>query len=450
MGERSPNILLIVIDCLRADRTFGPARTAKIPTLSRLAAEGTLFTHLITANSMTIPCMTTTFTGMYPVAHGVRAMQGFRVHDDIPLLAEQLQACGYHTYAEVCNPLSPYYRLDRGFSVYNLRRGVEESLLGKWGDDFLARMARGEYAEPWFLYLHLWEVHQPRQVLPRFDRPEFGATSYDRAISTLDARLGELMAVLPANTTVLVTGDHGEKIPENVMEARIERWKRPFTRVNRFKNPLARQARRLIVRGRKLWYAAIRRLHRAGLVESPLITVTGHGYHVYDSLVRVPLIIYGHSKLAAGKVIETPVRQIDLMPTILELAGISAVPETVEGESVLPLIHGHVRPDVPVFIETCQNTREPSGFAGVRTRRWKYAAHVHDPSVPEELYDLTADPEERHNVATQYPEQTAEFRALLQQHFQRQPYTGVRLDEELSAEELARLSRRLENLGYIE
>ncbi|HMT22255.1 MAG TPA: sulfatase-like hydrolase/transferase, partial [Promineifilum sp.] len=125
MPSTRPNILLIVIDCLRADRAFDPDRTARTPGMQALAERGTLFTHLITANSMTIPCMTTMFSGMYPAHHGVRAMGGARVSDSVPLLAELLREHGYHTYAEATGPLSEFYRLNRGFDHYEFRDGVK-------------------------------------------------------------------------------------------------------------------------------------------------------------------------------------------------------------------------------------------------------------------------------------------------------------------------------------
>ena len=114
--ERRPNILYIVVDCLRADRAFDPTRTAQTPNLDRLRQGGTLFSHLITANSLTIPCMTTTFSGMYPRHHGVRAMKSARIADGYKLLAEVLYDHGYHTYAEATGPLNPFFRLNRGFA----------------------------------------------------------------------------------------------------------------------------------------------------------------------------------------------------------------------------------------------------------------------------------------------------------------------------------------------
>ena len=150
MPVTRPNILLVVIDCLRADRVFDSDRSAQTPGLNALAERGVLFTHLISANSMTIPCMTTMFSGMYPAHHGVRSMVGARVADHVPLLAELLRQNGYHTYAEATGPLSPYYRLDRGFDQYELRDGVKSPLLGDWGDKLIARFRDGHLREPWF------------------------------------------------------------------------------------------------------------------------------------------------------------------------------------------------------------------------------------------------------------------------------------------------------------
>ena len=451
MVSEQPNILFVVVDCLRSDRTFGPNRSAQIPNLQSLADNGALFTHLITVNSVTIPCMTSVFSGMYPHSHGVRAMKGFRVSDEIPLLAKILRDNGYHTYAEVTEPLGTHLHLDRGFQSYHVRNGILSSFLGQWGDEFIARFQKRLLTPPWFMYLHLWEVHQPRQVLPAFSSPQYGATNYDRAISTLDARLGQLVAALDENTVVIVTGDHGEKIPENVVEAQIERWKRPLSRIVSSKTKVAKTVRRLKTQVRKSWYRSVRTLHHMGLIESPLATVTGHGYHVYESLIRVPLVIKGLPGSQPGRRISTPIRQIDLMPTILSIAGLrEQIPQSVEGRDVMPLIQGESLPSLPIFIETCQNTQEPSDFYGVRTDDWKYAVHISDDSVPEELYNLEADPDETNNLAATHPQKTGEMRTLLQQHLQRKTRLGVRLVEELTPEELSKLSKRLENLGYIE
>lgn len=452
MPATRPNILLIVVDCLRSDRTFGPDRSAVTPNLQALADEGTLFSSLITANSMTIPCMTTMFSGMYPHNHGVRAMVGARVSDDIPLLAELLRDGGYNTYGEATGPLSPFYRLNRGFDEYETRDGVKSSLLNEWGDEFIGRFRDGAFEEPWFVYVHLWGVHRPRQVLPQYNTPEYGQTQYDRAISSYDARLGELFATIDRNNTVImVTGDHGEKIPETALENRVEFLKKSLSGSGQQNSVWTKRRRKAIAAIREKWFSTTKTLHRAGILESPLASVTGHGYHVYDSLVRVPLVISGYAPAPAGGVIEQQVRQVDIMPTILEMAGLAELqPAAVDGRSLTGMMTGESYSNEPAYIETCQNSREPSSFYGVRAGGWKYAFDAADHSVPEELYDLSADPGETNNLATNNPQKAAEMRTLLVQHLQQQSEGGVALTDDLSEDEMAGLADHLKKLGYVE
>lgn len=454
MPAERPNILLVVIDCLRADRTFDADRTAKTPNLQALAAGGTLFTHLITANSMTIPCMTTMFSGMYPRNHGVRAMVGARVAGDVPLLAEILRANGYHTYAEATGPLSPFYHLDRGFEQYEFRDGVKSPMLGQWGDDLIARFRDGAFAEPWFTYLHLWGVHRPRQIAPEFNTPEFGLTEYDRAISSYDARLGEMLKAIDLeNTIVFVTGDHGEKIPETNLENRVEFFKKSLSGQSSGKasSSIVRYRRKAIASLREGWFSTTRLLHKAGLVDSPLATMTGHGYHVYDSLVRVPLVVGGATGHPKGRVISDQVRQIDIMPTILNLTGLGdELPERADGRSLMPYMDGDSLPEIPAFIETCQNSREPSTFYGVRYQGWKYAYDAANPKVPEELYNLAADPKETNNLAAAQPAKAAEMRGLIEGHLSQQQAAGISLTDDLSDLEMAGLADHLKKLGYVE
>jgi arylsulfatase A-like enzyme len=284
--------------------------------------------------------------------------------------------------------------------------------------------------------------------------PEFGKTQYDRAISSYDKRLGELFAAVDqTNTITLVTGDHGEKIPENELETQVEFLKKSLTgnKANRPNTVWTRQRRKVIAAARETWVSTARLMYRAGLVESPLASVTGHGYHVYDSLVRVPLVISGTDRLPQGKVISDQVRQVDIMPTILELAGIQAeTPPGIDGLSLAPAIDGAAPPNLPAFIETCQNSREPSSFYGVRYEGWKYAFDADDSKVPEELYELAANPDENHNIVKAQPQKAAELQALIRSHLEQEQRAGSALADELSDDEMAGLSEHLKKLGYVE
>ena len=442
-----------MIDCLRSDRTVGPAATAKVPNMRKLIAKGSLFPTLISANSMTTPCMTTVFSGLYPHTHGVRALSYARIADDVPLLAEILRDNGYHTVAAATGPIGRYTHLDRGFMEFEQREGVSESILDEWGDSFIDRFKNNELPEPWFVYLHLWEVHMPRKVLPEYDSPEFGRTNYDRAITSLDARLGELFEAVGDNTLIFLTGDHGEKTADSGLESRIERFKSPITHFlrTRLDGRWRTIYQNIIGSLRSLWFSTARTMYRGGLLDNPLSSITGHGFHVYDSLIRVPFIISGHQPVASGAVIDDQIRQIDMMPTILDLAGLrAAIPDHLDGRTITPLMNGQELPPLPAFIETCQKPTEPSDLYGVRTAEWKYAVNLSDPAVADELYHLPSDPGERTNLAQAQPEVVQQMKALLTAHLQSKKYEGVALTDELDQDELKDLAKHLEKLGYIE
>lgn len=457
MMNNKPNILLIVIDCLRADRVHGPGRSAQVPNLEKVINNGALFTDLITVNSMTTPCMTSLFSGLYPHTHGVRAINYARVSDDIPLLAEILRDNGYETFAEATGPVGPFTHLNRGFDHYNKREGVSESFLRGWGEEFISRFRDRKLTEPWFVYLHLWEVHMPRQVNPKFDSQEFGRSTYDRAISSVDARLGELFDQLGEDDLILITGDHGEKTADTGLEAGVERMKAPLVHMYRTKlrQKLGKRGRMMYKRTidslKEAWIATARTLHRQGIIENPLKSLTGHGFHVYDSLVRVPLIVGGLNTTDKGIVIGDQIRQIDVLPTILDLVGLSnKVPENLDGRSFMPLLNGEEIESLPAIIETCQTPSQPSDLYGVRADDWKYATHLSDETRKDELYDLKADPEETQNLAEARPDVIVSMRALLDTHLRKEQRGGVALADDLSGEELDELAKHLEKLGYIE
>jgi arylsulfatase A-like enzyme len=152
-----------------------------------------------------------------------------------------------------------------------------------------------------------------------------------------------------------------------------------------------------------------------------------------------------------GQIIEDQIRQIDIMPTILDMVGLAdKIPLYLDGRIITPLLEGKEMPEMPAFIETCQTPSQPSDLYGVRSKGWKYATHISDPSVADELYDLTSDPRETQNLAETRPDIIREMRALLDDHLQTEQRKSVSLADDLSGDELNELAKHLEKLGYIE
>lgn len=530
-----PNIILIVADCARSDKWLGPSRPTKTPNLDRLTAAGVALPTTIVEKSCTTPSFSTLLTARYSPRHGVHLVWGYRLPANIPLLPEQFAAAGYNTYAEVSGPLLPEMGLARGFQHYEYRAPCD-LLNNAWGESFRRRLRSGYYKPPFFMLLHLWELHPHRCVPPEFDKPEFGRDEYERAVSHLDHQLGELFASLPQPTLVAFTGDHGEKTrferylpntavdyamkllrveeadglaPYNVagfagpsvlqelysrstpamrdMNARdwrppqSTRWTRlrdslrllKFTPFVYFHDLLAlgsplkltqmlkrrklldeNAARKKVDRfASSIDRAALLDMHMRMWINSYKKNIDeGHMVHVYDFLVKVPLVLSwlgdgAPAFLKSGRSIPHMVRQPDILPTLLEIAGIEATTDSSQdGRSFRALLEDRPWESSPAFLSVSGLPRDLE-LRGVRTETHKFTYCPHNPDLPAELYDLTADPHEQNNLAKFDSRRCAELRALADQLAAGE----IRAEEMTIANdgERAGVETRLRELGYL-
>ena len=357
-AAQRPNILLITIDTLRADRLGRPGVT---PTLDALAARGTRFALAYAHAPTTLSSHASILTGLLPPSHGVRNNGAFRLDGSASTLAEALKGAGYATGAFVSAfVVSTRYGLDQGFDVYDDRMpstsrrttGVAFRFTERHAPETLAAAATwiGHQAGPWFAWVHLFDPHAPyeapldvardgRAGVARPAPQNPATTAYDNEVAYVDASLGRFFAKLrPAidRAVVLVTADHGESLGEHGEST--------------------------------------------------------HGLFAYDSTLRVPLLVAGPG--IASRVATEAVSHIDIMPTILDLTGAGAA---VDGRSLVGALRGAPLADQPVYFEALDAalTRGWAPLTGVIAGGWKYI----DLPLPE-LYNLSADREERANLVT--------------------------------------------------
>jgi hypothetical protein len=141
----------------------------------------------------------------------------------------------------------------------------------------------------------------------------------------------------------------------------------------------------------------------------------GHGgKKLHDEVVRIPLIVKPpRGPFAHGSVVETQVRSFDLMPTLLELAGILQT-EDLDARTLVPLL----APDAPDAPDRVAVIETRKGAAAVRNRRWKYILrYARRPEAFESLFDLRADPAEKNNAAAQYPDVVERMRLQMLDYF---------------------------------
>ena len=380
-----PNVLLVTVDTLRADAPgFGGNREARTPVLDRLAADGARFLVAYAHNTTTLPSHTNILSGRLPFEHGVRDNAGARVPATLQTLGTLLKAQGYRTGAFVSAfPLDSRFGLGRGFDVYDDQfvddarpAFLEQERSGTDTVRLALQWMRSGDERPYFCWVHLYEPHFPY-------RPD-----YRSDVEAVDRALGPLLnPILDAGardrTFVVFTSDHGESLGEHGEAT--------------------------------------------------------HGIFAYDATLRVPLVLYA-PQLWKGRTIEGPAFHVDLLPTILDILGVTR-PPGLPGRSLVGAITSGRVEDRPLYFEALSGAlnRGWAPLHGVVSGGFKYI----DLPIPE-LYDLKRDPAERVNIATSSAERVQALRSLLQRWTARGSTAPAGAPKESAA-----VRERLRSLGYV-
>jgi arylsulfatase A-like enzyme/Tfp pilus assembly protein PilF len=367
-ARRDPglSLLLVSVDTLRADAlgAYGRAQ-AETPWIDRLAAAGVRFERAHAHNVITLPSHANILSGRYPFGHGVRDNSGFRFPAGMPTLATILKAAGWRTAAFVSAfPLDSRFGLDAGFESYddNLGGGQEHTAFlvperpGRTTVAAAVRWLEAHRGEKTFCFVHLYEPHFP-YTPPEPLASRFRAEPYQGDVAAADAALEPLLRPLleagdKGRTLVVFTADHGEALGEHGEMT--------------------------------------------------------HGVFAYEATLRVPLILYAPGMLAPS-VIATPVRHVDVLPTVLDALGID-VPRDLPGRSLLPMV-ARGRGDSPRTYFEALSSSLNQGWAplhGLVDGSLKFV----DLPIPE-LYDLEADPGETRNLAATRASDFERLRGLL-------------------------------------
>jgi arylsulfatase A-like enzyme len=438
--QNRPNIILIVMDSVRADRLscYGWHRRST-PFLDSLAARGAIYEQAISPSFWTLPSLCSLFTGLYPSEHGA-VKAGLVLADDIaPTMAEALREAGYHTIGLSNNPnISGATNLSRGFEVFDdawrvarkarvwrvLARG--HRVLG-FGDDGAAATLRRAAAllkgprRPFFLFLLFMDTHFP--YFPHW-RSSVGISLPLRSLAMwpVYARFarggnwGALLRQRPHLTPLLSDLYEGEL---SCLDARLRRFFSEIGPVCDLENTVT----------------IVTADHGEALGDHGKIS---HGASVYDSLGRVPLIASAPAFLPSGTRVTAQVQLTDIWPSLARHLGLPAPAGHWDGKrpDILSLDQMREGP-WPAYMETSPE----DGLTAIRANGWKYIVGPEG----EEIYDLAQDPGELSNLARVQPARLAEMKESLARWREAlRPYAGLPStsdDEEFVA--------RLKALGYM-
>lgn len=386
--------MLITLDTTRADHLgcYG-YKNGITPTLDKLAAEGAKFESAFSSVPITLPSHTTILTGLYPFRTGVRDNGLNRVPPSAQTLAELLRSNGYHTLAFVSSAvLDRAFGLDQGFDLYddNIRigncktSGCSERSASQVNSAMFERMAT--VTSPYFLWIHYYDAHSPYSPPPPFDQ-QYADHPYDGEISFVDSQIQVLLDHLRSKnlldrTMIIVAADHGESLGEHKEET--------------------------------------------------------HGIFIYDSGLHVPLMLAYPGIIKEGTSVKGLVRLVDVLPTILDYAGIK-IPPSLDGISLKKSIARENSNEAEHYEESQlpENTFGWSPLYGVRTPEWHFIL-----APQKELYNIAADPHEEKNLAKETPEMLSTLERKLSSY----GHEGARSVPSDIPEEL---KERLASLGYV-
>ena len=426
-GAEPPNLLLITLDTVRADRLgcYGYGR-GTTPVLDGLAARGTLFEQASAASAVTPVSHAAIFTGLYPYRNRLRSLHGgagYALPEEQLTLAELLAAKGYATGGFVSAfPASRHYGLQQGFETWDQdfgraqgavvdERGVVDTGSAQRRADATTDRALawldGQRGRPFFAWVHYFDVHDPillppAEYLERFvpagsSQADRLRAIYDAELAFVDAQIGRLLDRLEQlglrdRTIVVVVGDHGQGLGDH-------RW----------------------------W---------------------GHGI-LYQEQLRVPMIIATPPPARAQRV-PSAVRTVDLLPTLGGLLGLDLREVPLDGESLSVALAGSRQPPRLAYSESLNDLmayddtpRAGESLFSLNDGRWKLIATREGGATKRiELFDLHSDPTELHDLSKTHADQAERLRGQLEAL---NVFPAERPQEPLPEE----VRRRLESLGYL-
>lgn len=452
------NVIIIVIDALRPDHlSINSYSRETSPRIDKIAKEGVSFSNVFTVLPNSEPTFASILTGMYPHSHEVRMLFNNKLKQNTPTIQQILKSHGYATaYTksgnapkdgtqvgfDYCDPLASKIknkikRIASKCIRPNYHFGMAEQQV-----DISINWIRKNINKKFFLFMHTNDLHWPYPIPAPYDHifdpnykgsHDFATLSegkisrgdlifghkklpeeeikhaiahYDGGIRFIDEHIGRLLNFLDDNklsedTLLILAADHGESFGEHN------------------------------------YYFQ-------------------HGEHLYNQALKIPLIIRNPKKIPKNKKIDGLAQSVDIMPTILEMLGITLI-DNIDGVSLMPLIEGKkIEVRKFAFAESVENYFRGNKrvfFEGVKGKwramiagKWKIIYIPHPENDIFELYDIENDPEEASNLIEDEKGIAEEMEKKILEFMK-----GQSMEGNAKVEDLSEKSRKLLiKAGYLE
>ncbi|MBC8369864.1 MAG: sulfatase [Planctomycetes bacterium] len=395
-----PTVIMITLDSVRLDHLgWGGCELPTSPKLDSLAAAGIRFTQNISQSSWTKPSTATLLTGLVPSKHRANSRYG-PLPNSQRTLAEAFSLAGYRTNCLSSNPnITPTFGFAQGFdnmhhNVFSTAKEIVAS-----GSEWL----NAENNQASFLYLHLNDAHYPYRPSKEY-AGMFNQTGVD------------------ADLTGSIELEFRHNDGETISDEQVESLRLSYAEEIRYLDDVVGDFVSELLNTRDDVIVIITSDHGEEFLEHGDL---GHGHTVYDELIRIPLQFSVSDKIMAERYWEKgshpqQVRQIDVLPTVLEMCGISWPTDSVslDGHSLLPFFNSLSDKQISrnAWSETDSEGSALSGYSGpLRSLREPGRKLIFsDPWRKETanrvwFFNLIADPQEQKNIAENDQQQCAEL-----------------------------------------
>ena len=463
-----PNIIFFLVDGLRAEQCFGKDKTSLTPNIDSLRKKGTYFTSAFTSVDGTILSLGTIFHSLYPIKTGNRNRLTLQKNNLFDILIKN----GYETnglvpdlkgFAEYVNY---FENKNKTYAYWEYEGKMDQFLLSTSSaitDKIIDFLKSKTSKKPWFYYIHALTLHPLKEYfashksehnllnhgIKDFDNEKFGAGLYERTVSFIDHELGKILEYVDLDNTILIlTSDHGERIPygdisgvdlEPKLESTVKFGKKLLPKSTHKTGGQFLSKIRGSIGKQKLNKSNEDLNNFQKRSRDTYFTLS-----LFDEMLRIPLFFVNNS--INSRVIPNFIRNVDIFPTLCELVKIN-FDQQIHGRSLVPIIQGNKFEEKPAYLHTMPYEKpHPTDSVGIRTSNYKYFRSSHNPKENVNLYDLKNDPFENNNIAEINGELVTQFERILMQ-IQGDNFTQD--EDEENPEELEKIEFELKKMGYM-
>ena len=474
-----PNILFLLIDGLRQDKSHGDKKTSVTPHIDSLIQNGVYFNQAICSAPNTFPALSSLFTGLHTSDAVILNNRIFTINKKRKNYVEHLKEHGYTTYAFL--PESTYMGPGQIFKENVYQYPYTDTLFNGNGKLIIEKLKENSLKEPWFYYMHFYDLYEASVFdidaagSKELSDKKYGNNKYERILSAMDVWIGKILDNVDLNNTLVVlTADHAtergdydtnleefasycQKIRTSWNANSVSKSVASVKKIPKFLQPMKKflsksysMRRRRIIKDRiqpeidKIENEDLSPYQKR-LKKSAAIVI----FKTFDDRFRIPLCFSGYG-ITSNHIISDQVRSIDIFPTIMDIINSPDI-RNIHGRSLFPYLVGEKMNEVPALVESIPMSLRAytMNYVGIRTSEYKYFRDRSETLKNIHLYDLVKDPLEEKNLADKFPDIVQKMENVLIEMQGRRPFVNEKSNE-LDDDETKKIEKELRKLGYID